>query len=223
MNATGNALSADFSAGFGQTHREAATRKMHRAERELEEFVNRYGDLVLAEAWRRLRNEEEALTLAEDVLRRAFRRSSNRPLEGDLKMWLQRITAAAVLGRMRAASSEPDIEVRHFQDSIASGTRPSPSLLAWSQEPGTPEFPVLAERYLRAALETLPLQLRAVLLLKDFDKLPIDNIAQLLGIESQCVRHRLNEARLALTYRAAQAVAAASESGRASAESIATR
>ena len=169
--------------------------------RALEEFAARYGEIVLTESWRLLRNEEEALDLAHDVLRRAHRRSQSRQLEGDLKLWLQRLTAAAALGLMRAASAAPDLRACSIEDFAREDSKSLAS--GWSKNEGRET----AQLHLRRALASLPLQLRAVVLLRDSEKMPVAEIAVSLGVEESCVRYRLNQARLALAHRMKQSFA----------------
>jgi RNA polymerase sigma-70 factor, ECF subfamily len=222
MNAIGRAFPQNGGESSAPSLRAAKTHTDYRERRGLEEFATRYGDVALAESWRFLRNEEEALELAHDVLRRAHRRSKDRQLEGDLKLWLKKLTAAAALGRMRTASAEPDVHVRHFRDFVSEHAKQTSSNPALPQDGVASEFRPTPES-LRLALQSLPLQLRAVVILRDMEKLPVAQISVALGVEEPRVRERLSEARLALTYRIFQSLASSPENSGVSTESVANR
>ncbi len=149
--------------------------------------------------WRKLRltgDEHDARDAVQDAYLRAFR--SIRRFRGDaaFSTWLHRITA-------NCSNTLLSLRRRH-QDLDALSSAESESALTDREPEHDPEArscrSVELERLARA-LDTLPLGLRAVVVLRDVYDLPHEAIARRLGISRSAAKVRLHRARRLLRDR----------------------
>lgn len=133
-------------------------------------------------ARRMARDHEEARDLVQEAFLRAARRASSLPEEeSEAEAWLVRVLINLCRDRARR---------------LAVRSRPHPAPL----EPtvGEPGAAVVARATLTAALARLTPRRRAVLVLRELEGVPVERIAELLGIARVTVRWHLAAARAAL-------------------------
>jgi RNA polymerase sigma-70 factor (ECF subfamily) len=123
--------------------------------------------------------------LAEDVAQEAFvriwdRLSAFRP-EGNFRAWLCRIAANLTIDALRRQKPEIDLERVPVQ-----APDPGPEASALQQERG---------EAIRAAIMELPLPTRTALILREYEGLSYQEIADTLDIPLGTVKSRLNDAR----------------------------
>lgn len=139
---------------------------------------------------------------AEDVLQEAFLsafkaidRFDGRSLLGT---WLHRITVNAALMRRRRRSARPEVAIDNLLPRFKNGFFESnPPEIA---EPVTRHqgLDIQQKDSLWAAIDSLPEDFRAVVVLRDLEGLESSAVALVLGISDALVRQRLHRARLAL-------------------------
>ncbi|MEU5690607.1 RNA polymerase sigma factor SigM [Actinosynnema sp. NPDC020468] len=152
------------------------------------ELVRRHRDRMWAVALRTLRDPEEAADALQEAFISAFRAAASFRAESQVTTWLHRIVVNACLDRMRRRQTRPTV--------------PLPE--AGPGEPAAPRD-AMAERETRlvvlAALNELPEEQRAPIVLVDVEGYSVAETAQLLGIaegtvKSRCARGRAKLAKV---------------------------
>ncbi|MFI9008631.1 RNA polymerase sigma factor SigM [Actinosynnema sp. NPDC053489] len=152
------------------------------------ELVRRHRDRMWAVALRTLRDPDEAADALQEAFISAFRAAAGFRAESQVTTWLHRIVVNACLDRMRRRQTRPTV--------------PLPEA-----GPGEPVSPrdAMAERETRlvvqAALNELPEEQRAPIVLVDVEGYSVAETAQLLGIaegtvKSRCARGRAKLAKV---------------------------
>ncbi|SDM97194.1 RNA polymerase sigma factor SigM [Actinacidiphila guanduensis] len=151
------------------------------------EIVRRHRDRLWAVALRTLGDREEAADALQDALVSAFRAAHTFRGQSAVTTWLHRITVNACLDRARRAASRRTAPVadEQYLDAIV---EPQESAAAPAERHEL-------HRELLAALETLPPEQRAALVLVDMQGYPVAEAAEVLGVpvgtvKSRCARGR---------------------------------
>jgi RNA polymerase sigma-70 factor (ECF subfamily) len=164
-----------------------------------EELVRTYGGRLLAVARRFVRNEADAQDIVQSAYLSAFR--SLRHFEGtcQLSTWLHRIVVNTALMKLRTRRRKPEESIELLLPSFQDDGHHVEQFPEW----GAPAD-VLLEREetratVRACIEQLPDNYRHVLLLRDIEELPTQDVAQMLKMTPTAVKVRLHRARQALS------------------------
>ena len=159
----------------------------------------RHRDRLWAVALRTTGDREEAADALQDALIAAFRRAGSYRGDAAVTTWLHRIVVNACLDRLRRrrvrlADPLPDDLEDHSRQGQAAPVG-SPPRTATVVDPA--DLAVDAERRaaVRAALETLPLDQRAALVLVDMEGYSVEETARILDcapgtVKSRCSRGR---------------------------------
>lgn len=148
--------------------REGSPEESRRAASEL---LGRYRERVYRWCYGRVRNHEQALDLAQDVLLGAYRGLDRFDGRARFSSWLFSIARNRCLNAMRRPPLfEEGLEMETFPDA---GRTQDETLGEREDE----------ERLLALIRETLPPLDRQVLWLRCFEKVPVDGITRMLGIE----------------------------------------
>jgi RNA polymerase sigma-70 factor (ECF subfamily) len=124
--------------------------------------------------------------------------------------WLYRVAINGALGKRRARRDVRELSLEDclptfLEDGHRAGDRTF--LLAdWSQDPEDSLAASEARATLERALDALPPDYRAVVLLRDVEELSNDEAAELLGESVGAVKSRLHRARMALREQVTRAV-----------------
>ncbi len=163
-----------------------------------EALVRTQGPPLLAAARRILRSEEDARDAVQEAFLAAFRSAGRFEGTARLSTWLHRITVNAALMKMRARRRRPE---QSIEDLLPEFLEDGHHL----RDPGEWSAPaeVLLERrenrdLVRASIDRLPDEYRAVLVLRDIEELDTGETAQALGMTAAAVKTRLHRARQAL-------------------------
>ncbi|WP_326567360.1 RNA polymerase sigma factor SigM [Amycolatopsis rhabdoformis] len=146
------------------------------------ELVRRHRDRLWAVALRTLRDPEEAADALQEAFISAFRAAGNFRAESQVTTWLHRIVVNACLDRIRRRQARPTV--------------PLPE--TGFNEPASPRDSMSEKEtslLVREALEQLPEEQRAPILLVDVEGYSVAETAKLLGIaegtvKSRCARGR---------------------------------
>jgi RNA polymerase sigma-70 factor (ECF subfamily) len=163
----------------------------------------RHRDRLWAVAVRTLADPEEAADALQDAMISAFRRADSFRGDSAVTTWLHRIVVNACLDRLRRKAARPATggTDERTLDSLALGRAiPDPS----SASDITIDV--------RAALQTLPADQQAVLVLVDMLGYPVADAAEILGISAGTVKSRCARGRARLVPRLAHLRRAAAES-----------
>jgi RNA polymerase sigma-70 factor (ECF subfamily) len=152
------------------------------------ELVRRHERRMFAVAVRMLGREEDALDATQDAFLTVYRKIEQFRGESAFSTWLHRITVNACYDVLRKRARQPMLHLATDDDR--------------DYEPGPPvedhAEAVAGGLDAQRALEQLPPDFRAVLVLVDVQDLSYEEVADVLGIPIGTVRSRLHRGRLAL-------------------------
>ena len=163
------------------------------------ELFGRHRDRLWAVALRTMGNPEDAADGLQDAMIAAFRRAGSFRGEAAVTTWLHRVVVNACLDRLRAA------KIRRLE-ALPDDVEDRGTLVATAVHDDQPDAAAEnAERQRRvlAALNTLPADQRAALVLVDMEGFPVAEVAVMLGcaegtVKSRCSRGRTRLAGLLL-------------------------
>src|SRR3546814_894652 len=173
------------------------------------ELFARHRDRLWAVALRTMGNRDEAADGLQDGLVAAFRRADSFRGEAQVTTWLHRVVVNACLDRLRANKVRAAVALPDDLDEV--GDR---GTFTMSEAGPGPEEAAEAHDVRRAvlsALDTLPVEQRAALVLVDMQGYPVAEAAAILGcatgtVKSRCARGRARLAPLLGVLRAPQSV-----------------
>jgi RNA polymerase sigma-70 factor (ECF subfamily) len=139
-----------------------------------------------AVALRTLGDREEAADALQDALLSAYRSASTFRGEARVTSWLHRIVVNACLDRVRRRAARPTVPMPEDNEPVETRDAIGDRELAMDIE---------------AALATLPEEQRLALLLVDVHGMPVDDVAQLLGVPAGTVKSRCSRGRARLAGR----------------------
>ncbi len=157
-------------------------------------LVRRYQDRLYPTALRLTGHAEDALDLLQEAFLRAYRKLERFQGRSSFYTWLYRLMVNLALSdrrrhRARGRRHECDLESVEPAD--------DPALT----DPALPLEQAERERQVQGALDALAVDHRVVIVMKDLDGLPYEEIATTLGIPIGTVRSRLHRARAELRER----------------------
>jgi RNA polymerase sigma-70 factor, ECF subfamily len=164
-----------------------------------EELVRTYGGRLLAVARRFVRNESDAEDILQSAYLSAFR--SVGQFEGgcQLSTWLHRIVVNTALMKLRTRRRKPEESIEQLLPAFQEDGHHVEQFSDWGARAD-----VLLERQetratVRACIEQLPNNYREVLVLRDMEELPTQDVARMLNMTPTAVKVRLHRARQALS------------------------
>jgi len=150
------------------------------------EIVSRWERRIFALAYGMLGREEDARDATQETFLAAFRNLRGFRGEAKVSSWLHRIAVNQCITRQRRAKvrNEAALEDEELKDasSFAAPIEISPSRLAEGSEK------IIA---VRRAVNALPLELRQVVVMKEFEELTFREIADALDLPLSTVKSRL--------------------------------
>jgi len=168
----------------------------------LETLMDRYSPRLYRIAHGITRNEADAQEVIQDVFVTVCRKIHGFEERAALGSWLYRVTANAALSKRRERRTDREVSLENdLPTYLPDGHRAGdPAFLVadWSQ---TPEAVLLSEEtraILHRAIEDLPAQYRAILVLRDVEGFSNDEVAEAVGESVAAVKSRLHRARMAL-------------------------
>jgi RNA polymerase sigma-70 factor (ECF subfamily) len=165
----------------------------------LEDLVQIHGAKMYGVALQFMRNEYDAREVMQDALVSIWNKIGSFEGKSAFTSWIYRVTANAGLMALRkkkrhendvsldATASDDDdtpLPVLQLQDK-----RPLPDAVAMTGELG---------QQVRAAIDQLPEPYRVVVLLRDVEELPMEEVMEATGLSEPALKSRLHRARLAL-------------------------
>ena len=163
-----------------------------------ETMIRVFGGRLLAVARRFTRNEEDARDVVQSAYLSAFRGLHEFEEACQLSTWLYRIVVNSALMHLRSRRRKPEgsIDVLlpafqrdgHHVEQFSEWSLPADLLLERKQTRAT----------VRACIEQLPDNYRAVLILRDIEELSTQEVAQIMTLTPTAVKVRLHRARQAL-------------------------
>lgn len=151
-----------------------------------EELVRRYRNEVFGLAYHFLRSREEAWDISQEVFIKAHRALSRFRGDSAFKTWLLRITA----NQCKDYLKKRRVNTVAFDDAREAADAPSPGLTP-AEAAGTAELGAAIEK----ALEALPVKHRAVFVLREYEGMSYEEMANVIGCSMGTVMSRLHHAR----------------------------
>jgi len=189
-------LQPAFESGSGLAAQEAAlVDGLKAGSEEAFAFVlSRYRNPIYALIARILGNDSDAADVLQNVFIKVFRGLPQFQAHSSLKTWIYRIAVREALNHRRGWFRRHVHEPSSLDDKLSGGME---SLTAASRAGDPYEKLELAERrqLVHAALNALPVAYRAVLLLREMEDFPYDEIAEVLAIPEGTVKSRLMRGR----------------------------
>lgn len=163
-------------------------------------LFRRHRDRLWAVALRTMGNPEDAADGLQDGMIAAFRRAGSFRGDAAVTTWLHRVVVNACLDRLRAAKvrrADPlpdDLEEYGDRRAVTTPDRSTtdPADLAVADE---------RRRLVLAALDALPAEQRAALVLVDMEGYPVAEVADMLGCAVGTVKSRCSRGRARLAER----------------------
>jgi RNA polymerase sigma-70 factor (ECF subfamily) len=163
-----------------------------------EDLVNRYESKVYRLALRMLRTPEDAEDALQESFLQVYRGLKNFEGRSSFSTWLYRLATNVCLMKIRHRSTEPS-HLLPLEDYLPhhEGGGHSP-LDDWAERPEDVLLTKESKEKMIEAMEKLPVDYRAVFMLRDVEGLSNVEVGDALGISVAAVKSRLHRARLAL-------------------------
>lgn len=161
-----------------------------------DELVRRYKDRIYCVVYRFLGNHEDAMDVSQEVFVRAYR--GIREFQGKAKLytWLYSIAANMARNRLRDGARRGRNRGTSLEALEATG-----SVAASGETPRSVAVDREMEALLQRCLEELPDHYRMTFVLRTFEDLSYEEIAEVMGCPPGTVKSRLNQARRMLRER----------------------
>ena len=147
-------------------------------------LVARWEDRIRGASYRILGSEDEARDVAQEAFLKAYRGLAGFKQEARFSSWLYQIATNLCRDRLRRRRSRPQVSLEAMEET-------GPVIV--ETRPGAHER--LVERDLaqavRRAIESLPLEQREIVILKEYQELTFLEIAQVLELPVSTVKTRL--------------------------------
>jgi RNA polymerase sigma-70 factor, ECF subfamily len=168
-------------------------------ERAFEDLVRTFGGRLLAVARRFVRNDEDAQDIVQSAYLSAFKALDQFEGNCQLSTWLHRIVVNAALMRLRSKRRKPEESIEDLLPAFQEDGHHVEEFSDWNMPAD-----VLMERHetrmtVRACIDQLPDNYRAVLLLRDIEEQSTQEVANALSMTPTAVKVRLHRARQALS------------------------
>ena len=161
-----------------------------------EELVRSSMPRLLSTARRLLRDEDEARDAVQAAYIRAFEALPKFRADASLATWLHRIVVNEALQRLRRKRETVDID--SLLPSFLADGHHAVMATDWSESAEAAIQRSETSEIVQAAIDKLPDAYRTVLLLRDIEEMPTEEVAAILGTTTNNVKVRLHRARQAL-------------------------
>lgn len=153
------------------------------------ELVARHQDRIYRFLLRMTRSQEDARDMTQDTFLNAYQALPRWRADARLSTWLFRIARNQALDWLRRAKHAEFVALDDTQIEHLPATTPTPEASLQARQ---------GIKALEAALARLSVEHREILLLRDIEEMPYDDIATVLGITLGTVKSRIARARTGL-------------------------
>jgi len=165
-------------------------------ERAYDEIAEKFAGLLYGTARRMLGNDQDAADAVQDAMLGVFRNIAQFDGRSRLSTWMTRIVINKCLMKLRTRRRRPECSIEGLLPTFKDDGHPTKWTCHWRAENAMDREQTLA--LVREKIEELPDQYREVLLLRDFQQLSTEDVAEALGDTPNAVKVRLHRARQAL-------------------------
>jgi RNA polymerase sigma-70 factor (ECF subfamily) len=153
---------------------------------------------MVAVAWRLLRHEADALDAVQEAGLAVFQTHGDGEDGPPLVTRLHRLVIAKALVKWRTRQRQGEEPIDALLPPFSADGRHAHAVVAWPETGEEAWHHQTTHTIVRSCLDRLPESYRMVLLLRDVEELPPEEIAPLLGVSPSAVQVRLHHARQAL-------------------------
>ena len=161
-----------------------------------EEIMSRYQQKVYNLAMRFTRNEEDAEEVLQDVFSTLYRKLQGFEGKSAFSSWLYRVIVNASYMKLRKRKQDHTISMEDL-----SPTHQFESKTEYRDRSDVAAANGELRNRLQGAIDKLPLQYRAVFVLRDVDGLSNQEVSEILSLSVPAVKSRLHRSRLMLRKR----------------------
>ncbi|RME60246.1 MAG: sigma-70 family RNA polymerase sigma factor [Candidatus Dadabacteria bacterium] len=160
------------------------------------ELIEKYSEKVFSLAFRMTRNQEDAQEVLQDVFVTVFRKIKGFEGKSSFSSWLYRVTVNAALMKLRKNRQDKSL----LLDDVICSDEEHTTLLKATEIYTADEVTLRRElaKIISDAIEKLPLEYRAVFVLRDVDGLTNREVADILSLTVPAVKSRLHRSRMML-------------------------
>jgi len=165
----------------------------------LEQLIQLHGAKMYGVALQFMRNEHDAREVMQDALVSIWNKIGSFEGKSAFTSWIYRVTAnAGLMALRRKKRRENDVSLDTTSSEDDDG--PVPALRLSDQGPLPDRVAMTGElgEQVRAAINRLPEPYRMVVLLRDVEELPMNEVMDATGLSEPALKSRLHRARLAL-------------------------
>ncbi len=163
----------------------------------LGELYDRHHQRVFHIAYRVLGNASDAQDVAQEVFLHLADRVKSFRGDASLSSWVYRVTVNLSIDARRRGARRPALLLGQAEDSEGEGHARA-GIAGPAPEPGESAEQAERDARVRAALDRLSPKLRAVVILRYFESLSYEDLAEVLQCSMGTVKSRLNRAHAAL-------------------------
>ncbi len=164
-------------------------------------LAGRYGQRLFHVAVRFLGNREDALDICQEAFVRAYQSLDRYRGDAQFYTWLYSIAANLARNRLRDRSRKGRDKGTSLDALLENAPAVAQAAAAAGRNPGTEAMEREMEEMLQRCLEELPEHYRLPFVLRTFDDLSYDEIAEVMDCPAGTVKSRLNQARKLLRER----------------------
>jgi RNA polymerase sigma-70 factor, ECF subfamily len=164
-----------------------------------EALVRKHQGKTYALALGLMKNPAEAEEVVQETFLSAFEHLDGFRGEARFSTWLYRVASNHALMKLRKKKPEPQGDATDLEARMnSSGTSPFDALSLWARRPDDAVQSNEVRHALQGALEALPPDDRALILLRAFDDASHEELAHQFGSTVPAIKSRLHRARLVL-------------------------
>jgi len=145
-----------------------------------------------------LGDPRDAEEVAQDVLLTVVRKIATFKGEAALSSWIYRIAANAAYQRLRSRRSRAEVPLDPFLPVFDEEGRHAEPVIDWSSRLGDAAVAREAREAIERGISRLAPEYRTVVVLRDIEGLPNQEVAQVLEISENAAKIRVHRARQAL-------------------------
>jgi len=166
----------------------------------IDDFIQQFSRPLFGVILNYTKNPPDAEEILQDTLLRVIRKIDTFRQESDIWPWMKRIAInnSIMWLRKRRASRGRELQLEEFIPSFSEDGHLHGSVFRWSVDPEDVVLNAELASQLYEAIQSLPFQYRAPLVLRDTEGYPIKRIASLLGLKESTAKTRIHRARLAV-------------------------
>lgn len=163
-----------------------------------EAFVRLHTPRLLTLARRFLRNEHDIADAVQDAFLSAFKSLPSFEGGSSLGTWLHRIVVNVCLMKLRSSSRRKSFSIEELLPRFDETGHHVQPICRWAQPAHAHLAGEETRATVRACIDQLPEDFRAVLVLRDIEEFDTERTAAMLGVNVGAVKTRLHRARQAL-------------------------